>query len=149
MRSWLMSVFCPVGISSWGHWCKGQHRPWISDLYWLLLSGRDQLLKAFFFWAREMVQWLKALAAFLENSGSIPKYPRGSSHPPGTPVPADLMSSSGLPWHYACRWCTDVHTGKVPIKSTLEKKAFSVYHWSVKYFDQEWIFFLFVKTSFY
>jgi hypothetical protein len=38
-----------------------------------------------------MAQWLKVLAALLEDSGSIPQLPHGSSHSSVTPAPGDLI----------------------------------------------------------
>jgi hypothetical protein len=53
-----------------------------------------------------MAQWLRGLAAFIEDPGSI-LHPYGGSRLSVTPVPEDLTSSSGL--------CGDPLGGKSPI----------------------------------
>lgn len=43
------------------------------------------------------------------------KLPHGGSYLPLTPVPGDLMSSSGLLGHQAHMWCMRIYVGKTPI----------------------------------
>jgi hypothetical protein len=50
----------------------------------------------------EMALQLRAPAAVLEDPGSIPGTLMGGSQPYVTPVPRDLMLSSGLSGHQAC-----------------------------------------------
>ena len=44
-----------------------------------------------------MTQWLRALAAILEDPGSVRQHQHGTSQLSVTPVPGSLMSTSGFP----------------------------------------------------
>ena len=61
-----------------------------------------KLRKMFSPGARERVQRLRALAALEED-------PRGVSKPSVTPVPGNLMPSSGFHWHSVCMWYADIY----------------------------------------
>lgn len=63
----------------------------------------------------EIVERLKALTALLEDQGSIPSFYM-AFHPSVTPVLGDKMPSSGLQWHKACWWYTDMFPGKIHTK---------------------------------
>lgn len=44
------------------------------------------------------------------------QHPYGGSQPSLSPVPTDLMPSSGLHGHQAHTWCTHMHASKTHIK---------------------------------
>ena len=62
-----------------------------------------------------MAQRLKPLAALPADTGLVLNtHTAGSSQPPVTPVPVDLMLSSDHHEHQACKQYTDVHAGQIP-----------------------------------
>jgi hypothetical protein len=63
--------------------------------------------------AGEMVQWLRALAALPEVSGSYPRsqHPYAGSQPSVTPFPGDVMPFSDL-WRH-CMYVVHRHTMQV------------------------------------
>jgi hypothetical protein len=55
------------------------------------------------------------LAALPEDLGLIPKYPHDGPQPFVTQDSENLMLASGLIWHQACIWYTDICVGKTLI----------------------------------
>ena len=62
-----------------------------------------------------MAQWLRALFSFPEDEGLIP-----STHLTVTPVPGDLMISSGLHGPQAPMLCSDIYAGKASTHNFLK-----------------------------
>lgn len=70
---------------------------------------------------RETTQWLRALAAHLEDTDSVPSI-HVVVYSCLTPVPRDLTVFTGLHRHQSHNWYTGMNTGKTSIQERKKKR---------------------------